>query len=94
LLVNPELLRAFARQVDAASTSIRTADVGHKAASAADGIPGSTTQWAMRLVGEHMTQKANDIAKNITDMGVAVRGAGDKYEVEDNTLAGAFDGLF
>jgi len=36
----------------------------------------------------------NDIAKNITDMGVAVRGAGDKYEVEDNTLAGAFDGLF
>jgi hypothetical protein len=48
----------------------------------------------MRIVGEHMTQKANDIAKNITDMGVAVRGAGDKYEVEDNTLAGAFDGLF
>jgi hypothetical protein len=38
--------------------------------------------------------EGNDIAKNITDMGVAVRGAGDKYEVEDNTLAGAFDGLF
>jgi hypothetical protein len=48
----------------------------------------------MRIVGEHMTQKANDIAKNITDMGVALRGAGDKYEVEDNTLAGAFNGLF
>ena len=41
-----------------------------------------------------MTQNANDIAKNVTDMGVAVRGAGDKYEVEDNTLAGAFDGMF
>jgi hypothetical protein len=49
--VNPELLRAFARQVDTASASIRTADVGHKATAAADGIPGSTTQWAMRLVG-------------------------------------------
>jgi hypothetical protein len=41
-----------------------------------------------------MSQKATDIAKNITDIGVAVRGAGDKYEVEDNALAGAFDGLF
>jgi len=27
-------------------------------------------------------------------MGAAVRGAGDKYEVEDSTLAGAFDGMF
>jgi hypothetical protein len=94
LLVNPELLRAFAAQVDRASVSIRSTDVGHKATTAADGIPGSTTQWAMRVVGEHMTQNANIIAKDITDMGVAVRGAGDKYEVEDNTLAGAFDGLF
>ena len=94
MLVNPELLRAFAAQVDTASASIRSADVGHKASTAADGLPGSTTQWAMRIVGEHITQKANDIAKNITDMGVAVRGAGDKYEVEDNTLASAFDGLF
>jgi hypothetical protein len=94
LLVNPELLRAFAAQVDTASASIRSTDAGRKATTAADGIPGSTTQWAMRVVGEHMTQKASDIAKNITDMGVAVRGAGDKFEVEDNTLAGAFDGLF
>ena len=94
MLVNPELLRAFAAQVDTASTSIRSADVGHKATTAADGLPGSTTQWAMRVVGEHVTQQANSIAKNLTDMGVAVRGAGDKYEVEDSALAGAFDGLF
>jgi hypothetical protein len=94
LLVNPELLRAFAAQVDTASATISSADVGHKATTAADGMPGSTTQWAMRVVGEHMSQKANDIVKNVTDMGVAVRGAGDKYEVEDNALAGAFDGLF
>ena len=65
MLVNPELLRAFAAQVSTASAAIRSADVGHKTTTAADGIPGSTTQWAMRVVGEHMTQKANDIAKNI-----------------------------
>ncbi|MEN3320476.1 MAG: hypothetical protein V7643_3878 [Mycobacterium sp.] len=94
MLVNPELLRAFAAQVDTASATIRSADAGQKATTAADGIPGSTTQWATRLVGEHMTQQANAIAKNVTDMGVAVRGAGDKYEVEDGALAGAFDGLF
>ncbi len=94
MLVNPELLRAFAHEADTASASIRSADVGHKASTAADGIPGSTTQWAMRLVGEHMTQQANKIAKSVQDMGVAVRGAGDRYEVEDGALAGSFDGLF
>jgi hypothetical protein len=94
LLVNPELLRTFASQVDTASATIRSADVGHEATTAADGIPASTTQWAMRLVGTHLAERANAIAKNVADMGVAVRGAGDKYEVEDNALAGAFDGLF
>lgn len=94
MLVNPELLRAFAAQVDQAAGGIKAADVGHKASSAADGLPGSTTQWATRLVGEHLTQQANAIAKSIADMGAAVRGAGDRYEVEDGTLAGRFDGLF
>jgi hypothetical protein len=41
-----------------------------------------------------MTQQANAISKNVADMGTAVRGAGDRYEVEDNALAGNFDGLF
>jgi Excreted virulence factor EspC, type VII ESX diderm len=94
LLVNPELLRAFACQVDTASASVRSADVGHKATTAEDGIPVSTTQWAMRFVGAHLAERANAIAKNVTDMGIAVRGAGDKYEVDDTALAGAFDGLF
>jgi hypothetical protein len=44
LLVDPELLRAFAAEVNTASAAIRSADVGHKATTAADGIPGSTAQ--------------------------------------------------
>lgn len=94
MLVNPELLRAFSAQVDHASGDIKAAEVGHKASTAADGLPGSTTQWATRLVGEHLTQKLNAIAESVTAMGVAVRGAGDRYEVEDGALAGKFDGLF
>ena len=94
MLVNPELLRMFARQVDTASASIRNADMSDKATTAADGIPASTTQWTLRLVGAHLAERANAIAKNVTDTGLAVRGAGDKYEVEDTALAGAFDGLF
>ncbi len=94
MLVDPEVLRAFAVQVDTASATIRGTAVGPKATTAADGLRSSTTQWAMRLVGEHMTQRANDIATNVTKMGAAVRGAGDRYEVEDDALAGAFDGLF
>jgi len=94
LLVNPAQLRAFASQVELASASIRSADIGHKATTAADGIPASTTQWAVGLLGIYLAEQANAIAKNVTDMGIAVRGAGDRYEVEDTALAGAFDGLF
>ena len=94
MLVDPELLRGFARQVDTASATISSSDVGHEASTAADGLPGSTTQWAARLVGEHMTLEAKKIAKGVGDMGTAVRGAGDRYEVEDATLAVKFDGLF
>jgi hypothetical protein len=94
VLVNPELLRAFANRVDTASDAVRGADIGTKAMTAADGLSGSTTQWAIRLIADDMARQAGSIAKNVNDMGVAVRGAGDKYEVEDSALAGAFDRLF
>ena len=94
MLVDPEVLRAFAGQVDAASAAIREANVGHMATTAADGLEGSTTQWAARLVGAHVTEVAEQIATSINAMGVAVRGAGDSYEVTDAGLAGNFDGIF
>jgi uncharacterized protein YukE len=94
MLVDPEILRSFAAQVDAASVSIRTADIGHKTETAADGLAVSTAQWAVRLVGAHLAQTTEKLAKSLTDMGVAVRGAGDRFEVSDDALAGTFDGLF
>lgn len=94
MLVDPEILRAFAGQVATASTSIREADVGNKVSTAADGLPGSTTQWAARLVGGHVTEQANAIAASVTKMGEAVRGAGDRYEVTDNDLADSLKGIF
>lgn len=94
MLVNPEVLRALAGQVDAASSTISAAGVGTKTTSAADGLPGSTTQWAARAVGEHFSQMATKLADNVTKMGQAVRGAGDAFEVTDDALASDFDGLF
>jgi hypothetical protein len=94
VLVDPEVLRAFAGKVSDASVSIRAADAGQVASAAADPVPGSTTQWAMRLVGEHITSSSNGIADHVTKMGAAVRGAGDSFKVEDEALAGAFDRLF
>ena len=94
MLVDPEILRDFAGQVERASTAIRDADVGHKLRTAADGLDGSTTQWAARLVGAHVAALADKIAKNVSDMGVAVRGAGDRYEVTDSDLAATFDGIW
>ena len=92
--VDPEVLRAFAGQVDLASALIREAHVGTKVATAADGLDGSTTQWAARLVGAHVTQVVEQIEAQVSAMGIAVRGAGDAYEVTDGDLAASFDGIF
>lgn len=92
--VDPEILRAFAGQVDIASELIREADIGTKLATAADGLDGSTTQWAVRLVGAHVKEIADHIAASVSDMGTAVRGAGNTYGVTDADLAGSFDRIF
>lgn len=94
LMVNPDILRAFAGQVETTSALIREADVGTGVTTAADGLPGSTTQWAAQLVGAHVTEQATAIAENIAKMGTAVRGTGDSYEVTDTALAGSFTGIF
>jgi len=94
LLVDPEVLRAFAAQVDSAAASISGLDVSGAATTSADGLPGSSTQWAARQVGHHLGLAAKDIVKDIHNMGVAVRGAGDRYEVDDAALAGVFKQLF
>ncbi|GAT08471.1 uncharacterized protein RMCN_1604 [Mycolicibacterium novocastrense] len=94
VLVDPEVLRAFAAHVDAVSGRITGAAVGPTTTSAADGLPGSTTQWAARSVGEHFTKVAEGLAQNVARMGQAVRGVGDTFEVTDEALAGEFDGLF
>ena len=94
MLVNPEMLRALAEQTNVTSSMITEADVGKKVSVAADGLPGSTTQWAARLVGDHVTQQANAIATNVTKMGQAVKGAGNTYDVSDSDLAQSFKGVF
>ena len=94
MLVDPDLLHAFAGQVDMAASTIHDADVGNKVSAAGDGLPGSTTQWAARLIGGHVAQQANAITANVTKMGQAVRGAGNTYEVTDSDLAGSFKGIF
>lgn len=94
MLVDPEVLRAFAAQVDAAAAAIRGIDVGTTAAAAADGLPGSESQWSARQVGTHLGLAADDLVGDIAAMGRAVRGAGDRYEVTDEDLAGDFGQLF
>jgi hypothetical protein len=94
MLVNPELLRAFAGQVDHATSAMSGINVDGAASSAADGLPGSETQWATRQVGDHVYLAAKDVIDDVASMGYAVRGAGDTYEVEDGALAGGFKRLF
>jgi hypothetical protein len=92
--VDPQILRALAGQSDGVSGVIASANIGVKAATAADGLPGSTTQWAAHAVGAHFTTTGEQLAQNVTKMGQAVRGAGNAFDVADDALAGTFDGLF
>lgn len=94
MLVDPEVLRAFAAQVNTAAASISGLDMGTVASTAADGLPGSATEWAARLNGAHLGLAAKDVVNDIGAIGTAVRGAGDKYEVDDAALARTFGGLF
>ena len=94
MLVDPQLLREFAGQVNVAATEISKADIGRTVSSAADGLQGSTTQWAVHSVGDHFSQEAAKLATNVTRLGEAVRGAGDKFEVTDDALSRGFDRLF
>jgi hypothetical protein len=94
MLVDPDLLRAFAGQVDMAASTIHEADVDNEVSAAGDGLPGSTTAWAARLIGGHVTRQADAITANAAKMGEAVRGAGNTYEVTDSDLAGSFKGIF
>jgi Excreted virulence factor EspC, type VII ESX diderm len=94
VLVDPEVLRAFAAEVDAVAVTMSGLDVGGAATTAADGVNGSDTQWAARQAGRHLGLAAKDIGRDIDYMGSAVRGAGDRYEVDDAALAGLFTQLF
>jgi uncharacterized protein YukE len=94
MLVDPQILKTFAGQVDVASAEIAKADVGRTVSTAADGLQGSTTQWAVHSVGEQFSQAAAKLATNVAHLGEAVRGAGNKFEVTDDALASGFDGLF
>lgn len=94
MLIDPELLRAFAGQVDAASMAMNGVAVDGTASGAADGLPGSETQWATRQVGDDVYLVAKDIMDDVASIGIAVRGACDRYEVEDVALADGFKRLF
>lgn len=92
--VKPEILRAFNGQVQTASAEIAAEDTGKKVSTAADGLAGSTTQWACQAVGTHVAEVEKSIATTISQEGEAVRGVGDTFEVTDQDLAGKFNGMF
>jgi hypothetical protein len=94
MLVDPEVLRGFAGRVRSASEKIADADVGKLVSGAADGLPGSSAQWAARMVGEYLASVEAKIAGNVAGMGTAVHGAGDSYQMQDEVLAPEFRGLF
>lgn len=93
MLVDPPILRSLSTQAAGAAGTIGDADVGDKAATAADSVSRSTTQWAARLVALDLSGRAKAVAESVDAIGVAVRGVGNSFEVTDADLADSFNGL-
>ncbi len=94
MFVDPGLLRAFAGQVDRAISAMSGIVADGTSGSVADRLPGSETQWATRHVGDHAYLAAKDLIDDVASIGIAVRGAGDRYEIKDGALADGFERLF
>ena len=94
MLVDPDLLRAVADQTAITSSIVRETQAGTKVTTAADGLPGSTTQWAVRLLGDHVKEQAEAISMNVAELGTAVRGASNTYEVTDAELEASLKRVF
>jgi hypothetical protein len=65
VLVDPEILRAFASQVATASTAIREADVGNKVSTAADGLSVTRMGEVVRAAGDRYEVSDNDLADSL-----------------------------
>jgi hypothetical protein len=94
VLVDPDILRAVADQTAITSSMVNDAETGRKVATAGDGLPGSSTQWAARLLGDDVAKQAETISLSVTKLGNAVRGASNGYEVTDIELEGSLRGIF
>jgi len=94
VLIDPKILKAFAGRVDHASQLVQTADVGKRVTTSADGLDGSTTQWAARVIGASVTTAFDKIADGLNKEAAAVRGTGDTFQVADENLAGTFKTLW
>ncbi|MDY6810882.1 MAG: type VII secretion target [Actinomycetota bacterium] len=94
MLVDPDVLRSLSAQSAEAAAGIGTADVAGVTARAADGLNGSTTQWATRLIATHLHQQSESLVENMDAIGKAVRGAGDTFNVTDQDLAAGLNGLW
>lgn len=92
--VDPVPLKAFADQVKVAGTSITQAQLPAAVAGSCDGLDGSTSMWAARLVGAHLGGLVDAHTRSVDAMGIAVRGAGDSFVVTDDDLAGDFAALW
>lgn len=84
--VDPQVLRAFAGQVDGVGGVIAEAGLGAAVSSSGDALPRSTTQWAGYAVGEHFAGLATILADNVARMGEAVRG---QYDRDGNQVSRA-----
>lgn len=94
MFVDPTILKAFAGSVDHASALVRDADAGKKVTTAADGLNGSTTQWAARMIGANVNAAFTAIGDQLTNEAKAVRGTGETFHVKDEDLAAAFNKLW
>ena len=94
MLVDPEILRAFAAQTTTTAGVIDENTLKGAVSQGFAGMSGSSCLWVARLVDEFAAGLTEALSEGFNGMASAARGSADNYEATDEFLAASFGGTF
>lgn len=91
MLVDPEILRAFAGETSRTSDSIADNQLAGDVTAAFAGMPGSTSAWMAKSVEDFVRGLVIGLSDGFDELARSASGAANTFEVTDQGLAASID---
>ncbi|CAM2786067.1 Excreted virulence factor EspC, type VII ESX diderm [Prescottella defluvii] len=91
MLVDQGILRAFARETAETSETIAGTDLREPIVSGTAGMPGSTSEWAARMVSDFLSASGRTLADGYGALAATASGNAESYEVSDEDFASSVE---